>query len=312
MTVKLLRPGYATDRDFRERFRREFDAVRRVQHPHVVPVYEFAADAGRAWFTMRRLADRHLGEAFAGGCRPAEAARLLVPVADALATAFERAGVSHRDLKPSDVVFDADGRPVVVDFGLAVTARDGPAGLRAEVVGRSGPYTAPEFRRPDGRRGNPVRADVYSLGAVLYAGLTTIPPPEAFKPAELWFPGEVPEDLRAVCRKCLDPDPGRRYERMADVRDELQAVLDGRPVAARRGQRGVARGGWARDATAQRAPPTRRGKRPTPGDRPRRPAAPPGRPTTGGEVGPTDRAVAGRGRVLPSAVRRQPAPGGLA
>lgn len=222
-----LGPDAAHSRAARDRFRREFDAVRRLHHPGIVGVHTFDEDGDRVWFTMDYLDGGSLADVLAERPPVAVAVGYARALAEVLAYAHDR-GVCHQDLKPSNVMLDAAGRPVVVDFGLATTAGDRPV-LRSEVRGFTHRYTAPECR-PGGDPGaNPVRGDVYSFGAVLYHALTGSPVPDG-GPV---FPLHVPSDLGAICGKCLEGDPRTRYARMADVAADLDAYRDGRPVSAR-------------------------------------------------------------------------------
>jgi hypothetical protein len=232
VAVKVLHPELAADPVHRGRFRREFDAVEQLRRKGIVTVFGFDEDAERAWFVMELLDGPSLARVFEEPLPPDEVVRLLRPVADALGYAHDR-NVCHLDLSPSNVLLDADGQPVVVDFGLAVGVRERLPLLRAAVHGYTQHYTAPEFRatpEPDARRD---RADIYSFGAVLYRGLAGTDPPANVARAELEFPPSVPRDLRAVCRKCLDPDPECRYRRMVDLSDDLDAFAAGDPVSAR-------------------------------------------------------------------------------
>lgn len=232
VAVKLLHPDLAADPVHRGRFRREFDAVEQLRRKGIVAVFGFDEDADRAWFVMELIDGPSLARVFDEPLPPGDVVRLLRPVADALGYAHDR-NICHLDLSPANVLLDADGQPVVVDFGLAVGLRERLPLVRAAVHGYTPHYTAPEFRgapNPDARRD---RADVYSFGAVLYRGLTGTDPPAEVAPAALEFPPAVSRDLQAVCRKCLDPDPDRRYPRMADVGGDLDRVAADRPVLAR-------------------------------------------------------------------------------
>jgi hypothetical protein len=233
VAVKVLhpeRPGAdpGRTRAARDRFRREFDAVRRLHHPGIIGVHEFGEDGERVWFTMDFLDGGSLAEAFAERPPVPVAVGYARALAEILTYAHDR-GVCHLDLTPSNVMLDAAGRPVVVDFGLAAGIADGRPVLREEVRGYTLRYTAPECRSAIDGGANPVQADVYSFGAVLAHALAGAP--TANGPPAL--PREVPADLRAVCEKCLEADPRKRYARMAEVLADLDAFLAGRPVSAR-------------------------------------------------------------------------------
>ncbi len=207
----ILRGELATPADL-ARFRAEAEAVARLEHPHIVRVYDVGELEGQPYFSMQYVEGVTLSQRLVDGpLPPKEAADILVPVCRAIAHAH-RQGVLHRDLKPSNVLIDLDGRPYVTDFGLAkrVTptepaaisrqpsesfgnkepsrvVADVPASLTAltqsgAILGTPG-YMAPE--QAVGFRGEVnSTTDVYSLGAVLYAMLTGRAPFQAASPVD--------------------------------------------------------------------------------------------------------------------------------
>jgi WD40 repeat protein len=231
------------------RFRREAQAMARLDHPHIVPVYEVGEWASGTvrlpYFTMKWYAGGSLDAAACGpGTAVAEHARLVETVARAVHHAHQR-GVLHRDLKPSNILLDADGRPAVADFGLAGQFDpDAPAPMSKSVVGTPA-YMAPEQARDPA--GVTTAADVYGLGAILYHLLTGRPPVAADNPvAALQLLGRnapdrpsavnpaVPRDLETVCLKCLEADPRSRYPSADAVADDLARWRNGESIAARR------------------------------------------------------------------------------
>src|SRR5262245_7181906 len=231
--VKLLLRGES----YRDRFRTEAEAMARLQHPHVVRIWEVSrADGvpylGMEWCPGGTLAEK-VGEFRS---QPDRAAAIVETVARAVHHAHRR-GILHRDLKPANILFDELGQPRVADLGLAVPVggSDGaPAGTPA--------YMAPE--QLDGEV--TVATDVFGLGAILYELLTGRPPsagdtltavfdrvragdrapPATLNPA-------VDPDLDAVCRKCLATDPAARYGSAEALADDLERYRLGRPTVAR-------------------------------------------------------------------------------
>ncbi len=175
---------------------------------------------------------------------PRPAAALVETLARAVEVAH-RAGVVHRDLKPGNVLLTAEGVPKVGDFGLAkLMDSDSALTCSGQVMGTPS-YMAPEQAEGHSSRVGPP-ADVYALGAILYQSLTGRPPflghsaletirlaatTDAVPPTRLR--PEVSRDLETVCLKCLEKDPGRRYESAAGLADDLRRFLDGRPILAR-------------------------------------------------------------------------------
>jgi WD40 repeat protein len=243
VALKMIRAGrFATAAD-RARFRTEAEAATRLNHPGVVPVYDVGEVEGQAYYTMRLLAGGDLaGRREHLAASPAAAAGVVRDVAAAIHHAHQN-GVLHRDLKPSNILFDEAGRAHVSDFGLAKLAGP-PADLT-----RTGEFLGtPEYMSPEQAAGKPatVAADVYGLGCLLYSALTGRPPLGGSDPAVVLDrvraadpapPGRsnplVPRDLEAVCLRCLEKDPGRRYPSAAALADDLDRFLSGQPVRAR-------------------------------------------------------------------------------
>jgi WD40 repeat protein len=228
-----------------DRFHAEAESLAKLRHANVVPVYEAGDAEGRPYLVLELVEGGSLADRLRDGpLPPRDAARLVAGLARGIQAAHA-AGVLHRDLKPANVLLAADdGTPKVTDFGLAKRL-DSDDGLTATglVLGTPG-YMAPE----QAGRDQPVgpTADVYGLGAVLYACLVGRPPFHGPDPViTLWQvkrddpvsprrlqPG-VARDLETVCLKCLAKDPKRRYAAAADLAEDLDRFLDGRPVRAR-------------------------------------------------------------------------------
>ena len=232
--------------------------VASLDHPHLLPVYEAGEHDGLPFFSMKfaeggSLA-RHVGE-FAGDFR--RIARLVADCARAVHHAHQR-GILHRDLKPGNILLDADGSPFVTDFGIAKwLGRDSSLTLTNAALGTPG-YAAPE--QVDGRgRDVTTAADIHGLGAVLYELLTQRPPftggtaldvirkvadeapvaPRAVRPA-------VPRDLETICLRCLAKEPTDRFASAAALAADLDRWLDGRTILARPSTTGERLGRWMR------------------------------------------------------------------
>jgi WD40 repeat protein/tetratricopeptide (TPR) repeat protein/tRNA A-37 threonylcarbamoyl transferase component Bud32 len=235
-------------RQWLERFRREAQLVASLeQHPNLVTLYEVGEHEGRPFFTMQLVRGGSLAETVRGGQWAAAAkgaaswsAQLVAVAARALNHVHQR-GVLHRDLKPANILLDGDGQPLVSDFGLA-RRLDQSGSLVAGAIEGTAEYMAPEQAR-----GLPgavtTAADVYSLGAVLYALLTGRPPfkgtstfetlmlvieqqpapPQSLNP-------RVPRDLQTICLKCLEKETGRRYASAAALAEDLECWLADRPL----------------------------------------------------------------------------------
>jgi len=245
VALKVL-PFYAVgDSDRRERFQREAQAAARLDHSHIVPVFEVGEEGGYPFFSMKLIEGTTLDEKLKGGpLEPREAAEILLPVALAIEGAHQR-GVLHRDLKPSNILIDAEGEPQVTDFGMAKLFEVGSDLSETNAAVGTPSYMAPE--QAEGRwKQIGVRTDVYGLGAVLYHCLTARPPFQAAMAVETLrqvvqqepvslrqLNSSIDRDLETICLKCLSKEPARRYASAKDVADDLQAYLEGRPIKAR-------------------------------------------------------------------------------
>ncbi|MDZ4828682.1 MAG: protein kinase, partial [Phycisphaerae bacterium] len=257
VALKMLREGALASFHHRRRFDREIEIVAGLRHPGIVTLYEAFDIAGGGRGIAMEFIDGKPLDRWCEGKRGEKGERLstevlgvLIAVCDAVHHAHLR-GVIHRDLKPSNILVDADGRPRVLDFGIAkLDDGTGDSTLTTGFVGSAG-YAAPEQIL-----GSPadvdLRADLFALGAIAYQVLCgALPFPgrgrvtelasavrdEALPelPSHLCETGSraVARDLDAVLRKALAYEPERRYRSAVELRDDLAALRDGDPVHAR-------------------------------------------------------------------------------
>ncbi|MBK6422626.1 MAG: serine/threonine protein kinase [Gemmatimonadetes bacterium] len=220
VAIKVLDASRASSADNREQFLREARIVATVEHPHIVPLYGAEIRDGLLCLTMRLVPGHSLAERLAGEgpLPPAAAARLAHEVAQALTTAHAR-GVVHRDVKPDNILLDADGHAIVTDFGISLITGRASDRSTGVVIG------TPQYLSPEQALGEAVdgRADVYSLGVVLFEMLTgklpfasattsgllakqileTPPSPSRLRP-------ELPDRLVAAVNHALAKSPGDR------------------------------------------------------------------------------------------------------
>jgi serine/threonine-protein kinase len=237
VAVKVLA---RTSPEARAQFRVEARAVAGLLHPNIVRILTVSRPEEVPFFSMEwypggTLAD-HLDRYVAD---PDLAARVVAEIARAVHFAHAR-GFLHRDLKPANILLDAAGRPCVADFGLAVLLKE-----PTDPAGRAGAGT-PAYMAPEQVNGEvTVATDVHGLGTVLYALLTGRAPFDGDELTDVLdrvqtaapiaprvINPRVDPDLEAVCIKCLEKDPARRYASAVAVADDLDRFLVGDPVVA--------------------------------------------------------------------------------
>ncbi|ABW09712.1 serine/threonine protein kinase [Parafrankia sp. EAN1pec] len=214
LAVKVVRPEFAADPDFRARFTKEVAIAQRVQGPYTVPVIDADPDAVRPWIATAYVPAPSLAIAVARtGALPATTVLMLIAgVAEALQS-IHRVGVIHRDLKPGNVILAADG-PRVIDFGVA-RALDAATAAMTQTGARLG---TPAFMAPEQVRGAQLdrSGDIFALGATAYYAMTGRPPfgvdAAVFHRIEHQQPDwdDCPPQVRDVLARCLEKDPARR------------------------------------------------------------------------------------------------------
>jgi serine/threonine-protein kinase len=244
VAVKMISAGRVGPRIV-SRFRREAEAAARLQHPNFVQVFEVGQVNGQPFFSMEYVAGGSLADRLARGpLSDRQAAELTATLARAVHDAHER-GIVHRDLKPSNIMLTADGTPKIADFGLAKRLDHDTAHTHTGEILGTPSYMAPEQAEGHKDQIGPA-TDVYALGAILYELLARQPPFKAATPlaslrlmlsqepiAPSRLAPSVPRDLEAICLKCLEKAPGRRYSSAQALADDLERYLSGEPVTAR-------------------------------------------------------------------------------
>lgn len=245
VAIKMLLFGPVANTKVVQRFRTEAAAAASLQHPNIVAIHEVGLHENQHFFVMDYVAGRSLADIVHDGpLEPKRAATYVKLVAEAIQHAHER-GILHRDLKPSNVLIDENDQPRVTDFGLAKRLeKETELTLSGQVLG-SPNYMPPEQAAAHrGLVGK--RSDVYSLGAILYHLLTGrapfIAPTVADTLAQVQTADPVsptvlnphlPKDLKTICLKCLEKEPGRRYQTAQELAQDLGHFLSGETIMAR-------------------------------------------------------------------------------
>jgi serine/threonine protein kinase len=244
VALKILRDSQESGPEQGARFRREARVIARLDHPNIVRIYGFDESAGRLFLSMEYLGGGSLKDRLGrqGPFSAKDAVELLLALVPAVEHAHQK-GVVHRDLKPGNVLFTAEGDARIVDFGVAKIFDDSAGQhTRTGAILGSPSYMAPEQAAGKTSQVGPA-TDIYALGAILYEMLTGRPPFsgeswldtldrvrfQPVAPLSRWR-ADVPGNLERICLKCLEKAPEQRYPNAAALAAALQQFVSAAPV----------------------------------------------------------------------------------
>ena len=250
VAVKVLLPRYleepSSHRNFLARFRREADAIAALDHLHIIPIYEYGEQEQEAYLVMPYITGGSLYQVLeeGGPLPPSRALPILEQAAAALDYAHAK-GIIHRDLKPANILFHADGRVLLADFGLAKVLRE-DADQEGSVLTSTGIVLGtPEYLSPEQADGQALdhRSDIYSLGVLLFHMLTGRVPFRGATPVATAIQQAIAEPpslsqlnptispaVEAVVMKALAKKPAQRYASAGQLAQALSAAMDVAPV----------------------------------------------------------------------------------
>ena len=243
VALKIPRQGMLNNVDL-DKFLREARAAAQLQHANIVRVHEVGRDGDSVFIVSDFVRGVPLNE-WLTGQRPTmrQAAEYCIAIAEALQHAHDR-GVIHRDLKPANILIDGDGRPHLMDFGLARReVGEVTVTLDGEVLGTPA-YMSPEQAQGEAHTAD-ARSDIYSLGVILFQLLTGELPFRGSArmlmhqvihdepPSPRKLNSRIPRDMETIALKCLAKSPARRYQSAAALGDDLRRWLQGKPIVSR-------------------------------------------------------------------------------
>ncbi|WP_405479776.1 Stk1 family PASTA domain-containing Ser/Thr kinase [Streptomyces sp. NBC_00009] len=263
VAVKTLRADLARDPSFQARFRREAQSAASLNHPAIVAVYDTGEDyidgTSIPYIVMEYVDGSTLRELLHSGRKllPERAMEMTIGILQALEYSH-RAGIVHRDIKPANVMLTRTGQVKVMDFGIARAMGDSGMTMTqtSAVIGTA------QYLSPEQAKGEQVdaRSDLYSTGCLLYELLTVRPPFVGDSPVAVAyqhvreepqppsvFDSEITPEMDAIVLKALTKDPDYRYQSADEMRADIEACLDGQPVAATAGMGAVGYGGHPDD-----------------------------------------------------------------
>ena len=256
VAVKVMREQFSGDPDFVERFRREARAAANLSHENIAGVYDTGADGGRHYIVMEFVEGENLEQRLRrdGPLDPSAAVDIALQVVAALEVAHRR-GIVHRDIKPHNILINAEGQVKVTDFGLAKAVAASDQTDTGTIMG-SVHYFSPEQARGDAVG---PQSDLYSLGIVLFEALTGRRPFEGDNPVAVAhkqiynqppLPSEhradLPQQLENVILRCLEKSLARRYASVGELEADLQDAREHLIAPGRAPRRGTAVGRAAR------------------------------------------------------------------
>jgi serine/threonine protein kinase len=228
VALKVLHPAFLEDPNFLARFQREARLVAKLEHPHIVPIYDFAEHNGQPYLVMKFIEGETLKARLVRGDLTAEDISLVV---EAVGTALDyahRHGILHRDIKPSNVILSSDGEIYLADFGLARIAQSGESTLSSDMILGTPQYISPE--QAMGTKDLDARTDIYSFGVMLYEMVVGRVPFSSDTPfsiihdhiySPLPLPREINPDIspdvERVLLKALAKDRNDRYESVSEM-----------------------------------------------------------------------------------------------
>ncbi|MFD5266689.1 Stk1 family PASTA domain-containing Ser/Thr kinase [Streptomyces sp. NPDC058335] len=263
VAVKTLRVDLARDPSFQARFRREAQSAASLNHPAIVAVYDTGEDymdgVSIPYIVMEYVDGSTLRELLHSGRKllPERTLEMTIGILQALEYSH-RAGIVHRDIKPANVMLTRNGQVKVMDFGIARAMGDSGMTMTqtSAVIGTA------QYLSPEQAKGEQVdaRSDLYSTGCLLYELLTVRPPFVGDSPvavayqhvreepqAPSVFDPEITPEMDAIVLKALVKDPDYRYQSADEMRADIEACLDGQPVAATAAMGAVGYGGYPDD-----------------------------------------------------------------
>jgi serine/threonine protein kinase len=237
VALKILAPERAQDPAFAGRFEKEAQALAQLSHPNIVTLHEFGQADGLFYFIMEFVDGVNLRQAMkAGRFTPEQALAVVPPVCEALQYAHNH-GIVHRDIKPENLLLDKEGRVKIADFGLAKMLGAGASGVG---LAESQPAGTPQYMAPEQQHTPQLvdsRADIYSLGVVLYEMLTGELPTDKLQPPSRKV--QIDVRLDEIVLRALEVKPESRYQTAGEFRTQVETVastsVSKKPAAANSG-----------------------------------------------------------------------------
>ena len=240
VAIKVLPPHPGQNSQFIERFRLEARTIARLQHPHILPLYDYGDENDVLYLVMAYADGGSVSDRIRRGPMPlSEIQRIFQQVAEALDYAH-RQNVIHRDIKPDNILLDREGHVLLSDFGIVKIIEESEKTINLTATG--GLVGTPSYMSPEQAQGLPVndRTDIYSLGIVIYEMLAGKQPFSAETPMQVVlkhitapvpplhdFNGKLPPQLDGVLQRALEKEPAQRYPSAQTFYEDFKRVIQG-------------------------------------------------------------------------------------
>ena len=242
VAIKVLPPAFLHDPQLRVRFEREAKMIASLEHPAIVPVYDFGDEGGQPYIVMRYMSGGSLADKLTGDPLPlGETARIITRLAPALDAAHAR-GIIHRDLKPGNVLFDQYGNAFLSDFGIARLAQQESATLTGSAIVGTPAFMSPE--QVQGEKSIDGRSDIYAVGVLVFQMLTGQAPYKADTAAKVMLmhllepvpdilqaKSDLPTGCEPLIQRAMAKDPDDRYPTTEKLAVDLERIADHNQLA---------------------------------------------------------------------------------
>jgi serine/threonine protein kinase len=243
VALKIIKPEIGTDKEIVERFSQELKTARKIAHRNVCRMFDIGEEAGTQFITMEFVTGEDLRSLIKriGQLTIGKTIDIAKQICEGLAEAHAM-GIVHRDLKPQNIMIDREGKPKIMDFGIARFFRTKGVTAPGTIIG------TPEYMSPEQAEGKEAdqRSDLYSLGIILFEALTGKVPFEGDTPLSIAIKHktetppdprklnpQIPEDLDRLILKCLEKEKGKRYQTASEIMAELDKIEKGIPTTQR-------------------------------------------------------------------------------
>ena len=236
VAIKVLPAAFLHDPQFRVRFEREAKMIALLEHPAIVPVYDFGEQEGQPYIVMRYMSGGSLADRLSQGAIPFdESSHIIARLAPALDVAHAR-GIIHRDIKPGNVLFDQYGNAFLSDFGIARLTQQAATTITGESIVGTPAYMSPE--QVQGTKTIDGRSDIYAMGVLIYQMLTGHIPYQADTPAKIMLMhilepvpcisderADLPLGSEEIISRAMAKDPTDRYMTTAELASNMEEVV---------------------------------------------------------------------------------------